>query len=101
MESRVTMFSDGKVLIQDTEKMKTIKNEVVEVIIKEYMTTKENLINVLNVIEKIEQENANKTKVEQENVTTENEKIVTAETINKENIEQNQTETNSTEETKE
>ena len=79
MEIKVTKFKNGQVLIQDTEKMKTITGEIVEVVIREYATTKENLIGVLNYIESLEQEEIAKINAEQEQEKTQVENETTTE----------------------
>lgn len=81
MEIKVTRFKNGQILIQDTEKMKTIAGDFAEVIVREYQTTKENLIGVLNYIENLEQEELAKIKAEQEQEKTQ----VENETITEEN----------------
>lgn len=83
MEIKVTRFKNGQVLIQDTEKMKTITGEIVEVVIREYPTTKENLIGVLKYVESLEQEELAKIKAEQEQ--EKEQKQVENETITEEN----------------
>lgn len=81
MEIKVTKFKNGQVLIQDTEKMKTITGEIVEVVVREYPTTKENLIGILKYVESLEQEELSKIKAEQEQEKTQ----VENETITEEN----------------
>jgi len=61
METLITKIDNEKFLIQDTEKRMTTKKEVVDIIVFEYVTTKEKLLDILKEIEKIEQE-----KIEQE-----------------------------------
>lgn len=56
MEIKITRFENGEILIRDTEKMKTVENKIVEVVVREYPTTKENLIGILGQVEKLEQE---------------------------------------------
>ena len=73
MEIKITRFENGQVLIQDTEKMKTTKGEVVEVVVREYPTTKENLIGILGQVEKLEQDAIIKEQQKQEQPQVENE----------------------------
>ncbi len=66
MEIKITRFENGEILIRDTEKMKTVENKIVEVVVREYPTTKENLIGILGQVEKLEQEAIAKKEIETE-----------------------------------
>lgn len=73
MEIKITRFENGEILIRDTEKMKTVENKIVEVVVREYPTTKENLIGILKEVERLEQDAIIKEQQKQEQPQVENE----------------------------
>lgn len=60
MDTIITKFANGQFLVQDTEKRKTIKNEIVEIVVSEYVLTKEKLLKILDKIAELEKEEEKK-----------------------------------------